>query len=83
MPQTQLYTQEQLDIAVLKTGQEGIFRDFSRFHSELSSLKEEVKNDFNEMYKEMKSHNQWNIGLILGIYGMIAATALGKVFGIL
>ncbi|HWW39312.1 hypothetical protein [Pedobacter sp.] len=62
---TPIYSQEQLDIAVLKNSQEGVLR-------ELSVIREEIKSE---------SHK--NTNLILGIYAMIGAAALGKLFGII
>lgn len=63
MSNNAIYTQEQLDIALLKNNNEGILRTLS-----------EIKSD-------MKSQWQWNLGLILGIYGLIGASAFVKVFG--
>jgi len=58
------YTQEQLEIAILKNSNEGILRT-------LSDIKTDMKSQFHLV-----------IGLILGIYGMITATAIAKVFGV-
>jgi hypothetical protein len=60
-----LYTQEQLDIAILKNTDEGLLRSIY-----------EIKTD-------MKSQFHLLIGLILGIYGIITASAVAKVAGFL
>jgi hypothetical protein len=79
MTQAQMYTQEQLDIALLKTTQASIFRVFKHIDKNIIDF----KNDMNTVKSEMKSQFHLLLGLILGIYGMIAAAALGKVFGVL
>lgn len=78
-----IYTQEQMDIALLKNSQEGIAKDIHRLSSDMNSLSSELRTELHSMRDEIKSQGHWNIGLILGIYGMIGATALGKVFGLL
>lgn len=66
------YTQEQMDIALLKNTNEGIFRTF-----------DDIKSQLSEMKAEMKSQGHMNLGLILGIYAMIGAAALAKIFGVM
>ena len=73
------YTQEQLDIAVLKTTNEGIFRTFSSIETQLSDFKSELTS----IRSEMKSQSHFNMGLTLGIYAMIGAAALSKIFGLM
>ena len=60
-----LYTQEQLDLAVLKNTDEGLLRAIT-----------EIKSD-------LKSQFHLVIGLILGIYGMVTASAIAKLAGVL
>lgn len=67
-----IYTQEQHDILILKNNQEHIFR-----------VLDDMKHEVHVMHNDIKSQSHWNIGLILGIYAMIGATALAKIFGIL
>lgn len=94
MPQAQMYTQEQMDIALLKNTQEGIVREIhdvstdmnslrSELRTELHAVTSELRTELRSMRDEIRSQGHWNIGLILGIYGMIGAAALGKVFGLL
>ena len=66
------YTQEQMDIAVLKTTNEGIFRSF-----------DDIKTQLGEIKAYLKSQGHMNLGLILGIYAMIGAAALAKIFGVM
>ncbi len=79
----QLYTQEQLDIALLKNTQEGIFRSLDDMKNEIHIMRSDMRQELHEVRDEIKSQGHWNIALILGIYGMIGAAALGKLFGVL
>lgn len=119
MPQAQMYTQEQMDIALLKNTQEGITREIHGLGTDMNSLRTdmnssslglraelhavsadmnssslglraelhavsaELRTELRSMRDEIRSQGHWNIGLILGIYGMIGAAALGKIFGVL
>ena len=83
MSHAPMYTPEQMDIALLKNSQEGIAKDIHRLGSDMSSLSSELITELHSMRDEIRSQGHWNIGLILGIYGMIGAAALGKLFGIL
>jgi len=67
-----IYTQEQHDILLLKNNQEHILR-----------VLDDMKGEIHSMHQYIKSQSHWNIGLILGIYAMIGAAALGKIFGVL
>ena len=66
------YTQEQLDIALLKNTNEGIFRTF-----------QDIKDQLREMKSDIKTQGHLNLGLILGIYAMIGAASLAKIFGLM
>jgi len=70
------YTQEQMDIAVLKNTNEGILRS-------ISDLRDDMKTELSAIRAEMKSQGHMNLGLSLGIYGMIGAAALAKIFGVM
>jgi hypothetical protein len=59
------YTQEQLDIALLKQKDDEFMRT-------LSDIKSTMNSNFHTL-----------LGLILGIYGVIAATALAKLAGLI
>lgn len=83
MPKELMYTQEQLDIALIKTTQEGVFREFKHIDKNISDFKTDIKSEMGSIKSEMKSQFHLLLGLILGIYGMIGAAALGKVFGVL
>lgn len=83
MPQTHMYTQEQLEIALLKNTQEGILRSIDNVAREVHSLRNEMREDRAIMHQEIKSQWHWNMGLILGIYALIGASMLGKIFGVL
>lgn len=101
MSQAQLYTQEQMDIALLKNTQDGIAKEMyrlgmdmnalraetnalsSELRTELHSVRSELRTELHSMRDEIRSQGHWNIGLILGIYGMIGAAALAKVLGVL
>lgn len=78
-----LYTQEQLDIALIKNTQEGIVRSLTDMKSEIHVMRADMRDELYSMHSDIKSHGHWSIGLILGIYAMIGAAALGKIFGIL
>lgn len=65
------YTQEQLDIALLKNTNEGVLKSIDDIKSELRTIRSEIK-----------SQSHFNMGLTLGIYAMIGAAALSKIFGI-
>lgn len=77
------YTQEQMDIALIQNTQEGILRSLTDMKEEIHIMRSDVRNELHTVHEEIKSQGHWNIGLILGIYGMIGAAALGKIFGVL
>lgn len=77
------YTQEQLDIALLKNTQEGILREIQSQRTDMTDLSSNIRVEMHSMRDEIKSQGHWNVGLILGIYGMIGAAALAKLCGIL
>lgn len=82
-----IYTQEQMDIALIKNTQEGIIRTIGNLEIDLkgqfSEFKSEMKGQLSEFKSEMKGQFHLLLTLILGIYAMIGAAALGKIFGIL
>ena len=68
-----IYTQEQLDIAILKNNNEGILRVMTDFKSQLTEIKAEIE-----------THFHWTLGLIFGLYtiGLGAmVSAVGKAYG--
>jgi hypothetical protein len=69
-----MYTQEQLDIELLKNTNEGILRT-------ISDMQSAVKSQIAEIRQDMKSQFHLLIGLILGIYGVIGSAVLAKAFG--
>ncbi len=71
-----MYTQDQLDIALLKNSQEGILKSISDIRTDLQS-------GMSELRAEIKSQGHLNLGLVLGIYAMIGAAGIGKIFGVL
>lgn len=71
-----IYTQEQMDIALIKNTQEGTIRT-------IGNLEKDIKGQLVDFKSDIKSQFHLMLGLILGIYGMIGAAALGKVFGVL
>jgi hypothetical protein len=83
MTQKTTYSQEQLDIALLKNTQEGILREIHGLGANMTSLSSDLRSELHSMRDEIRSQGHWNIGLILGIYAMIGAAALGKVFGVM
>lgn len=69
------YTQEQLDIALLKNDQSTISKTLDRIESRLNSLEQKVD-----------SHYHWMIGCIIGLYGLAITgliAAIGKAYGVL
>ncbi len=77
------YTQDQMDIALLKNTQDVMFKEINGLGQDISSLRAEIKVELHSMRDEIKSQGHWNMGLILGVYAMIGASALGKIFGVL
>lgn len=83
MAEQQMYTQDQLDIALLKNTQEGISKEIHNLGDDMSTLRSDLKSELHSMRDEIRSQGHWNIGLILGIYGMIGAAAVGKIVGVI
>ena len=68
-----MFTQDQVDIAILKDRHEGI----------MSSMTD-IKNSIAKIEMKLESNYTWTMGLILGIYaiGMTSIiTALGHAYG--
>lgn len=65
-----IYTQDQLEIALLKNSQEGIGRTLS-----------ELKSDFNNLRQEVKTQGYWMMGLQLAMYGLIITPFISKFVG--
>lgn len=59
MPHRQTFTQEQLDIAVMKNSQGHIFKILERLDGRFDRLEQKVD-----------SHFHWTLGLIFGMYAM-------------
>lgn len=66
------YTQDQLDIALLKQRSD-----------ELSNTMKEIKRDLMAQKSEMMSQFHFVNAMILGLYGIIVAGAISKVFGVM
>lgn len=64
------YTQEQLDIEILKCQANGLRGDFFDLRKDLRELRNEIRSQF-----------RGNIGLVLGAYVMITVDIAAKVFG--
>lgn len=66
MIQEKLYTQEQLDIALLKNNNEGIIISLNR-----------LDNSINKLETKIDSNLHWTIGLMFGLYAMVVTGLLG------
>lgn len=70
------YTQEQLDIALLKNTQEGILRT-------IVTLEENIRAQINELKADIKNQGQTHLNLILGIYAIIGAASIAKIWSVM
>lgn len=75
-----IYTQDQMDIALIKNTQEGMFRVITTLESD---IKNQICDFKSEVKSELKSQFNTLLTLILGIYGIMGAAAVGKVFGVI
>jgi len=78
MTEQAVYTQEQMDIALIKNTQEGMFRAITTLEGD---IKNQISDFKTEVKSELKSQFHTMLTLILGIYGVMGAAALAKVFG--
>lgn len=60
-----LYTQEQLEIELLKHSQGELFRAIERIDKSVSDLEDDVLNGFNKIESKMNSNFVFVIGLII------------------
>jgi hypothetical protein len=72
MKEEQLFTQQQVDIKLLNQKNDVFNQSLIRLESSLQSNMSEVKSDI----RELRSY-------IIGIYAVMGAAALAKVFGVL
>jgi hypothetical protein len=64
----QLYTQEQMDIALLKNSNEGILRTLI-----------EIKDEIRDIRGDIKSQFHWTLGLIFGSYALVIPGLVGAI----
>lgn len=67
------YTQEQLDIALLKNTNEGILETLKRFDIRFDELEQKIESNFH-----------WTLGLMVGIYAISISgllSVIGKAYG--
>lgn len=72
MNQQAIYTQNDLEIELLKNTNQGVFREFNKINTELNGIRQ-----------EMKTQYHWMLGLILGMYGMFGAAAISRILGVI
>jgi hypothetical protein len=77
MSDTPIYTQDQLDIALLKNDQSGFMRSLERIETSINSR-------LDKLDQKVDSHFHWTLGLIFGMYAMGLTGligALGHAYG--
>ena len=65
-----IYTQEQLDIALLKNNQSNISKTLDRIESNFNSRLDKID-------QKVDSHFHWMLGLIIGMYAMGVTGLIG------
>lgn len=70
------YTQEQLDIAILKNTNEGILKSLDRIETEIKTQISEIRT---EIRSEIRTHFHWTTGLIFGLYAISLSALLSMV----
>ena len=70
MTQKVMYTQEQLDIALLKNNQVGVLREMTH-----------IRDDFHAIRAEIKSNFHWTLGLMITIGAGGIVSILAKSYG--
>lgn len=69
-----VYSQEQLDIALLKNSNDGILRS-------VDNLKQDLRQSMSDIRSEIKTQSHWNLGLMIGLYVIIVTAVLSKMAG--
>ena len=70
MTNDQIYTQEQMDIALLKNNQ-------SSFMQSLERIENSINTRLDRLDQKVDSHFHWTLGLIFGIYALALPTLIG------
>lgn len=63
MSQQHMYTQDQLDIALLKNNQSSFMKSLERIENSITSR-------LDKLDQKVDSHFHWTLGLIFGMYAM-------------
>lgn len=77
MSQSQMYTQEQLEIELLKNNQSALMKSLERIETSINSR-------LDKLDQKVDSHFHWTLGLIFGMYAMGLTGligALGHAYG--
>ncbi len=78
MSAAQMYTQEQMDIALLKNNQSGFMQSLGRIENSINTR-------LDRLDQKVDSHFHWTLGLIFGLYGIVVTGLIGalcKAYGI-
>lgn len=65
-----VYTQDQMDIAILKNNQTGLMKSLERIESSITTR-------LDKLDQKVDSHFHWTLGLIFGIYALALPTLIG------
>lgn len=64
------YTQEQMDIAILKNNQNDFIQSMKRIESNINRIESNINNKFDRLEQKVDSNFHCTLGLIFGIYAM-------------
>lgn len=70
MSDTQLYTQDQMDLALLKNNQSGFMQSLERIENSINTRLDRID-------QKVDSHFHWTLGLIFGIYALALPALIG------
>lgn len=65
-----VYTQDQLDMAILKNNQNGFMQSLERIENSINTR-------LDRLDQKVDSHFHWTLGLIFGIYALALPTLIG------
>lgn len=69
--QTQpMYTQDQMDITILKNNQNGFIKSLERIEGSINSRLDRIE-------QKVDSHFHWTLGLIFGVYALCVSGLVG------
>lgn len=72
-----IYTQEQLDIAILKNNQSTISKTLEKIEHRFDRLEQKVDAQSTKLEQKVDSHFHWMVGLMFGLYTMGLSGLIG------